>query len=60
MPWNAIVYALICVIVPVAWGLVVYFISNKVEHAALKHTPKGQNGTTLRDESDPIPLDYNI
>jgi hypothetical protein len=48
-------YALLCVIVPVAWGLVIYGASNRIE-ARLQGGQK-KNGEA---PAEPPPLDYHI
>jgi hypothetical protein len=48
-------YALLCVIVPVAWGLVIYGASNWIE-------ARLQRGAEKAGEApkEPPPLDYHI
>jgi len=55
---NAIIYALFCVVVPVAWGLLVYWISTNIERRVLrdKHTEAGPNG----GDDEGLYLDYYI
>lgn len=35
MTWRSVAYALACVIVPVVWGVVVVWISNRIESRVL-------------------------
>jgi hypothetical protein len=48
-------YALLCVVVPIAWGLVVVFLSNAIERAARRRR-KRDGG---KDEPFP-PIEYHI
>jgi len=56
MPWKPIGYALLCVVVPVVWGLIVYWASSIIERRAL-HTPRFVPG---EEEVKTLPLDYHI
>jgi hypothetical protein len=58
MSWNAIGYAALCVVAPVAWGLVVYWLSGAIERRVLR-----SNGGKARRPGEPereIPLEYHI
>jgi hypothetical protein len=39
--WRTVGYALACVLVPVAWGLVVVWVSNRLE-ARIRRRPDGK------------------
>ncbi len=57
MTWDQIGYALACVVVPVAWGLVVLLASNAIEGMVLRHgrrKDQGNNDATLP------PIEYHI
>jgi hypothetical protein len=57
MTWGEIGYALICVVVPVAWGLAVLWASNVIEAMVLRRgRRKGQDDT----EATLPPIDYHI
>lgn len=53
MNWHAIGYALLCVVVPLAWGLLVVWISNRVEEKV-----RGRKDAGSAREVPPI--DYHI
>jgi hypothetical protein len=59
MHWKTIEYAAECVLVPVAWGLVVFWISNRIEKKLLKK----RKAAAPENSDDPgpiLPLDYYI
>jgi len=57
MLWPRVGYALLCVVVPAAWGLVVYAFSNRLEkYLPLRRKPKASG----EEESQTLPLDYHI
>jgi hypothetical protein len=57
MFWERIGYAALCVIVPVAWGLLVWWTSNHIEKVVLAHgRRKGQDDA----EATMPPIDYHI
>ncbi len=62
MSWDKIAYAALCVVVPLVWGLIVYWISSLIEKRVLRGRPgshgKGTNPTG--DEETTLPLDYHI
>ncbi len=55
--WKRIAYAAACVVVPVAWGLLVVYISNRIERKIFK-----DHLTNNNEKSDPeaIHLDYHL
>ncbi len=55
--WERIAYALLCVIAPVAWGLLVLRVSNRIE-ARVRESGRGRPGEEARAEMPP--LDYHI
>ena len=50
MNWEMIGYSLACVIVPVAWGLIIVWISNRLDQRLLR------GGTRSREH----PIEYHI
>ncbi len=58
MPWKPISYALLCVVVPVAWGLMVYWTSSLIERRVLRK-PRSASGEATPPEAT-LPLDYHI
>jgi hypothetical protein len=57
MVWSRLGYIALCVLVPAAWGLVVVWLSNRVE-AWLRRRHKAKNGEQTPAEMPP--LDYHI
>lgn len=55
MPWKPIAYALLCVTVPMVWGLAVYWVSTRIERRVLR---KPSQASGEGDES--LPLEYHI
>ncbi len=53
-------YALLCVVVPVSWGLVVYWASSLIEQRVLRkpYLPSGK--ATSHDDAETLPLEYHI
>ena len=60
MPWKPLVYALLCVVVPVAWGLVVYWASGQIERRVLRKPSPSSGGAASQDGSVALPLEYHI
>ena len=58
MPPKSIAYATLCVIVPVVWGLIVYWISSLVEQRVLRK--KSQTKTIASPPDDTISPNYHI
>ena len=57
MPWRLVGYALACVVLPMAWGLLVVAVSNRAERALSKR--RGPDGSA--EEASPLPpIDYHI
>src|SRR5207237_6012259 len=57
MQWDRIAYAILCVLAPVGWGLVVFWLSNEVEEMVRRQgRGKGQNEA----EATLPPTAYNI
>jgi hypothetical protein len=58
MPPKSIAYAALCVVVPVAWGLIVYKISSVVE----KRVPRKPQPSTGegKQPDDTVTLNYHI
>jgi hypothetical protein len=50
-----IVYVILCVVVPLAWGLVVVFVSNRIERAVKRRRAKDGD-----DERELPPTEYHI
>jgi len=48
---NPVVYALLCVVVPMAWGLVVVWLSNRIERAVLRR---------VKSDKQLPPTEYHI
>ena len=51
-------YALLCVVVPVAWGLVVYWVSGLIERRVLPRPHSAPDEAAPPDAA--LPLDYYI
>ena len=41
MTWKRTVYALACVLVPIGWGLLVVWISNRLDRRLVAHGGEG-------------------
>jgi len=59
MSWKPIAYALLCVIAPVAWGLVVYWASNMIERRVLRKSGRNSDDAAPSEEAT-LPLEYYI
>ncbi|HZP84193.1 MAG TPA: hypothetical protein VFB21_21305 [Chthonomonadaceae bacterium] len=57
MDWNRFLYVAACVVVPVAWGLVVLWVSNRIETLVLR---QGRRKGLKDEEAAMPPLDYHI
>jgi len=57
MKWQLIGYAVACVLVPLAWGLVVVWVSNRIERIVVQRGLK--KGKSAEEASIP-PIDYHI
>jgi hypothetical protein len=53
-------YAATCILLPAAWGLLVYWISNIIEKRVLKSKTSQDNARDSQTTDDPLPLDYHI
>lgn len=55
--WKRIAYSIACVVVPSAWGLLVVFISNRIDR-------KTRSANALADadkrEDEPIHIEYHL
>jgi hypothetical protein len=56
LTWHTVGYALACVFVPVAWGLIVVWISNRLDARILRHDRR----TGHRGRRRPRPIEYHI
>jgi hypothetical protein len=56
MNWQSVGYALICVVVPVLWGLGVVWGSNRVERLVLRR----RKGSAKRRTEPLPPIEYHI
>jgi hypothetical protein len=63
-PW---LYAALCVVVPVAWGLLIVALSNALEHVIVRHQDRQQPDASARETHQPEskrrtlpPIDYHI
>lgn len=52
MSWTQMSYALACVLVPIGWGLLVVWISNRLDRRLLENA--GEEGRK------PHPIEYHI
>lgn len=55
--WSGIGYALLCIVIPMAWGLVIYRASNAIERRVLG---RHRHGSENRPDEETLPLDYHI
>ena len=55
MDWYTIGYALACVILPVAWGLLVVWASNRIDRRMVQHDRRRD-----RTRRSPPPIEYHI
>lgn len=53
MNWGQVGYAALCVILPVAWGLVVVWLSNRIDRRLVGR----RRG---RRRAEPPPIEYHI
>ena len=62
MLWKSFAYALLCVTVPVVWGLVVYRVSNLLEHRLRRKLHSASGTTAVQEEAQDtvLPLEYHI
>lgn len=54
MTWELIGYALTCVVAPVAWGLLVVRISNRIDRRLVERARSGHRPQA------PRPIEYHI
>jgi hypothetical protein len=54
---HSIGYAFLCVIVPVGWGLIVYWVTRFIERKIL---PKKGTSTEPDQSHGTLPVDYHI
>ena len=60
MPMHSIEYAVLCVVAPVAWGVIVYWVSGWIERRVAASAPsKGKIGNPTESD-DTLPLEYHI
>lgn len=52
MDWRVLAYALACVVVPIGWGLVIVWISNRMDRRLLQRGGEGARR--------PPPIEYHI
>ena len=56
MDWGRIGYALACVVAPLAWGLIIVWVSNRMDRDLLRKGG-GRRGGKRRA---PRPIEYHI
>ena len=54
---HTIPYIIACIVFPVLWGLIVYWISNKIEQKVQRSE---SSSTPTPNSADILPLDYHI
>jgi hypothetical protein len=54
--WARIAYALACVVVPIGWGLIVVWVSNRVDRRLLD----GGKSPRAGERTPPRPIEYHI
>ncbi|MDR3707315.1 MAG: hypothetical protein P4L33_03365 [Capsulimonadaceae bacterium] len=59
MHWNSVGYAALCVIVPAAWGLLVYGATVLIERR-LKPSKRARANEDRPAEPPSLPIDYHI
>jgi len=60
MPMHSIEYAVLCVVAPVTWGVIVYWVSGRIERRVAASAPsKGKAGNSTEPD-DTLPLEYHI
>jgi hypothetical protein len=52
--WQLIGYALACVVTPFAWGLVIVWVSNRMDRRLVRRRPHGGRRKL------PRPIEYHI
>lgn len=60
MPWKPLAFAMLCVVVPVAWGLAVYWASGLIERRVLHTRRPTSGGAVSPDDAETLPLEYHI
>jgi len=60
MPMHSLEYAALCVIAPVAWGVIVYWISGWIEKRVAKSMPAKRPNEAPTEPSEVLPLEYHI
>jgi len=61
MNWHTLGYALLCVIAPITWGLLVYEASTIIERRVLKKSSsKAQSTRRKHGDDETLPLEYHI
>jgi hypothetical protein len=55
MSWQSLGYAVICVVVPVLWGLGVVWASNRIERVVRR-----RNGAAAEQTDALPPIEYHI
>lgn len=60
MPWKPMAYALLCVAVPAAWGLAVYWVSSLIERRVLQRSSPTSAEATPDGAAETLPLEYHI
>lgn len=54
MSWKPLAYALLCVVAPAVWGLLVYWASSWIERRVLRKT------RSASEDEETLPLEYYI
>jgi hypothetical protein len=57
MSWQSVGYAAACVLVPVFWGVVVVWLSNRIERRVLGAGGEARHG---RKQREVPPIEYHI
>ncbi len=60
MPWKPFAYALLCVVVPVAWGLAIYWASSLIERRVLQKPTSPSGRAASHEDDETLPLEYHI
>ncbi|MDQ2686874.1 MAG: hypothetical protein M3Y28_03300 [Armatimonadota bacterium] len=58
MSWKPLAYALLCVVAPAVWGLLVYWASILIERRVLRKTRVASGQSP--DDEETLPLEYYI
>ena len=53
-------YAVLCVVVPVVWGLIIYWISSSIERRLKLKLPRSTSKSGGEKPEQILPLDYHI